>query len=137
MATTSTPHLSLVKPTPGTHEPAQISIINSNMDILDNAVTLTGSQTLTNKILTSPHFTTAVVDSGGLVITAGNLQVTVGVASIGVAVNANDGLLVQGPGNSSSTYAAVFQNSTPTTLMSIRDDGNITICPAAGSLGFF
>lgn len=35
MATTSTPHLSLVKPTPGTDEPASVAVLNSNADIID------------------------------------------------------------------------------------------------------
>lgn len=38
MSTTTTPNLNLVKPTLGTSEPADVSIINSNMDTIDAAV---------------------------------------------------------------------------------------------------
>lgn len=84
---TLTTLLSLTKPDGG--DAAQISVINANMDILDNAVTLTGTQSLTNKTLTSPHMTTPVVDSGGLTVTAGGATVTAG----GLTVTAG-GLIV-------------------------------------------
>jgi len=87
---TLTPLLSLVKPAGS--DAAAISVLNGNMDTLDNAATLTGSQTLTGKTLTSPHMTTAVVDAGGLTITsggetitAGGLTVTAGNVGIGTA----------------------------------------------------
>lgn len=38
MSTTQTPHLGLIKPTPGTGEYADVSVINSNMDKLDAAI---------------------------------------------------------------------------------------------------
>lgn len=82
MATTTT-LLSLTKPDGS--DAAQISVINANMDILDNSVLLTNSQTLTNKTLTSPHFTTPVVDSGGLTVTTGGLTVSAG----GITITGN------------------------------------------------
>jgi hypothetical protein len=54
MAYTTTANLTLKKPTPGTREPVDITLLNANFDTLDAAVTLTGAQTLTNKTLTSP-----------------------------------------------------------------------------------
>lgn len=38
MSTTTTPTLELVKPTPGTGEYADVSVINGNMDKIDAAV---------------------------------------------------------------------------------------------------
>jgi hypothetical protein len=66
MAVTHTPLLNLIKPTPGTHEPYSIANDNANMDILDQAITLTGTQTLANKTLTN---------SGGITVTSGSLTV--------------------------------------------------------------
>lgn len=73
---TTTSLLSLTKPDGG--DAALISVLNGNMDILDNAVTLMSAQTLTNKTFTGPHMTTAIVDSGGLTVSAGGVTVTTG-----------------------------------------------------------
>ena len=78
MSSTTTPLLGLYKATLNTQEPADISKYNANFDTLDNALTLTGSQTSTNKTFTSPHLTTPTVDSGGLTVTAGGITVTAG-----------------------------------------------------------
>jgi len=45
-------------------------------------MTVSHTQTLTNKTLTAPHLTSAVVDSGGLTITAGSVTVSNGVLTI-------------------------------------------------------
>lgn len=108
MATT-TPNLLLTKPAGG--DAALISVINTNMDILDNAVTLAGTQSLTNKTLTSPHFTTPVVDSGGLAITAGNLTVTAGNVGINVTPSANTALSIAGTITASGSAASGFTSN--------------------------
>jgi hypothetical protein len=57
--------------------------------------TTTGTQTLTNKTLTSPHMTGAVVDSGGLTVTAGNIGVG-GAAVTNVGLYVNGSMLTTG-----------------------------------------
>jgi hypothetical protein len=70
-------------------------------------VTLTGTQTLTSKTLTSPHMTDPVVDSGNLTLTAGALvfgaassQVIPGTGSLSFRNNANsaDNLIIANAG---------------------------------------
>lgn len=55
----NTPKLNLAKPAGADF--ALVSVLNGNMDILDEAVLLTASQTLTNKTLSSPTFSSGAV----------------------------------------------------------------------------
>lgn len=91
MAKTNTTELNLIKPTPGTKEPYTVANDNTNMDTIDALFNSTSghdhsaahkgkpipasglAQPLT---LTSPHFTSPVVDSGGLTVTAGTTALT-------------------------------------------------------------
>jgi hypothetical protein len=52
-------------------------------------VQLTAAQTLTNKILTTPHFTDPVIDSGALTITTTASQIIPGATSFAIRNNAN------------------------------------------------
>lgn len=113
---TLTTNLLLVKPAGS--DDALISVINDNMDILDSAATLAGTQTLTNKILTSPHFTAAVVDAGGLTVTSGDLVVATGLLSFG----ATAGQIVGG-----STSFAVRNHASTADNLLITDAGVATI----------
>lgn len=109
---TLTSNISLTKPEGG--DPAAISVINANMDLLDGkfsgaggtipkttiegtAATLAGIETLSNKTLTSPtinspSMTTVTVSSGGLTVTAGGLRVSAGNVGIGIAQDVDRGL---------------------------------------------
>lgn len=100
---------------------ADISVLNGNWDLADAMVTLTGNQTLTNKTLTSPHLTTATVDSGGLTvtaggatITAGGLTVTAGGAGIGGGPSVTAGLSVSDGAATDATnrYGALLTQQT-------------------------
>ena len=103
---TLTTLLSLTKPDGG--DPALISVINANMDILDNAVTLTSAQTLTNKTLTGPHMSAPVVDSGGLTITAGALTVVSGDLSVFKAASSGQTTLALRPADDANPTVAVI-----------------------------
>jgi hypothetical protein len=82
--------------TPATHLTGAAVTHIVTGEYLNELVTLTGTQTLTSKTLTSPHMTGPVVDSGGLSITAGGLTVTAGNVGIGVAAQPGMGLYLNG-----------------------------------------
>jgi len=90
---TTTPKLILNKPDGGDLINVTTAL-NNNYDILDEAVLLTASQTLTNKTLTSPVINSMVIASGGLTISAGGLTVTTAGATITGGVTINNGLNV-------------------------------------------
>jgi hypothetical protein len=63
-------------------------------------VTMTGAQTLTNKILTTPHMTGPIIDSGGLNFAAAVCKIVPGATSISIRDNAdaNDNLIITNAG---------------------------------------
>lgn len=144
MAHTLTTELSLVKPTSGTHEPYSITNENANWDRLDGqfnfgaghahagphqGAQITSAGIVSGVTLTSPHFTTATVDSGGLTVTAGNV-------GIGITAQSSDGLVVD-PGNITSAVNATgirigggvctLTASSPYTAAGLLIDGNISL----------
>ena len=61
MPSTNTTNLNLEKPAEGEQAGSWGDTLNSNMDLIDSAVaTKTGTETLTNKTLTSPVLNTGV-----------------------------------------------------------------------------
>jgi hypothetical protein len=114
MATT-TPNLGLTKP--GTSDAALISVIDTNFDLLDAAVTLTGTQTLTNKTLTAPHVTSLTVDSGGIVVVAGSLTLPAGglvVTAGGITIQTGGLTLTTSSLNVASSNGIITNTATDT-----------------------
>lgn len=107
---TQTPLLSLTKPDGG--DAAQISVINANFDILDNAVTLANSQTLINKTLTAPHMTSAVVDSGGFTVTAGAIALPAGSLDATMMANRTRSLWIPASAFQVNTGGPTFSTAT-------------------------
>jgi hypothetical protein len=113
---TFTPLLNLIKPEGG--DVVNVVNFNTNSDILDNAVLLAATQTLTNKTLTAPSitagaFTGGLTVGGGATITNGGLRVTLGNVGIGAVPVTSTALLI-----SSVTLAGPSQigiNVNPTT----------------------
>jgi hypothetical protein len=60
-----------------------------------------------------------------------------GVMGIGLGPQSNTTLSIRGADSSSSNIALNVQNSTPTNLFIVRNDGYTMLCPAAGTLAFF
>lgn len=94
--------------------------------------------------LTSPHFTTPVVDSGGLTvtaggetITAGGLTVTAGNVGINTAQIASMALIARGTTNDTTAGAFQAQQLNGAYIISARNDGGLTLANAGGSLAFF
>lgn len=63
MADVVTTKLSLTKPEDGASNDTWGVKLNANFDILDNAATLGGTQTLTNKTLSAPTVTGAIIET--------------------------------------------------------------------------
>jgi len=63
MADVVTTKLSLTKPEDGASNDTWGAKLNANFDILDNAATLGGTQTLTNKTLSAPTVTGAIIET--------------------------------------------------------------------------
>lgn len=63
MADVVTTKLSLAKPEDGASNDTWGAKLNANFDILDNAATLGGTQTLTNKTLSAPTVTGAIIET--------------------------------------------------------------------------
>jgi hypothetical protein len=80
------------------------------------------AQTLTNKTLTNPHFTTGIVDSGGLTITAGGLQITAGNVGLPNAPTADTGLNIQVGTTTLTTQRGIFVQ--PTVNSSATTEGS-------------
>lgn len=117
-----TPLLSLLKPTGS--EVVSVASFNTNSDILDNAVTLTGLQTLTNKTLTAPALSSPTVSSGlsasgGITITNGGLTVSAGNIGVGTAPAASIGIRVD---TSSLTGASQYGAYVNPTVSSAADN---------------
>ena len=79
-----TPLLALTRPSPKTcaAPDALAHVLGLDLDVLDQAVTLTGAQTLTNKTLTAPVLTSPSVLTGDLTLTAGRLVITTAASKI-------------------------------------------------------
>lgn len=92
---TLTTLLGLIKPDGS--DIVNIDNINDNMDVLDAAVLLTASQTISNKTITAPNISTPTVTGGatiggGLTVTSGGLTVSTSgltVSAGGVTVTGN------------------------------------------------
>jgi hypothetical protein len=112
----------------------QIAELQTQVGVLQAALSALTQQVarLTLGALTNPHMTDAVVDSGGLTVTAGNM-------AINSAINVNRALTVRGTTADATRNALVLENSTPTALFLVRNDGLVTIAtgPLALSAGAF
>lgn len=131
---TLTPLLSLVKPDGS--DAAQISVINGNMDILDNAVTLAGGQTLTNKTLTSPTMSNPTITSGDLTLSTGSLTITIGniaVTAGNVTLGAGSLTITAGHLSLAAAASKIIPGATSFAIRNNADGENNLIITNAGA----